>query len=49
MTLSEQDADGLYHIVIDLLGVMLHPAGLGVVLLVVDIGTVNHVALLVKQ
>ena len=42
-------SDGLYHVLIDFLSVVLHPSGLGVVLLVVNVGASQHVALFVEQ
>ena len=46
---SHKLPDGLYHVLIDLLGVVLHPACLRIVLLVVYVGASHNSALLIEQ
>ena len=48
--LSERQLlDGGYHVLIDFLGIVLHPSGLRIVLLVVNIAAPQHPALLVEE
>ena len=47
--LERQLTDGLHHIVVNLLSIVLHPSGLRIILLMRYVGTIYQMALLVPE